>query len=453
MINKEKKRFFVETFGCQMNVNDSEKVAGLLQAQGYVPTGSAQEADFVFLNTCAVRERASEKLFHSLGRLRARKQADPDFRIGVGGCVTQLHGEAILARAKGVDVVVGTHTLARVPELLERARAGEGRQVDLDRKTDAFTVPPALVAHSHPVRAYVTVMEGCNHVCSFCVVPRTRGPEINRAVDEIVAEVELLVARGYAEVMLLGQTVNAYQHGDTDFAGLLARVSEIQGLRRLRFTTSHPSHMTDAVARAIGELPKVCPYIHLPVQSGSNTVLEGMRRGYTADRYREIVAGLRRHRPGLALSTDVIVGYPGETDADFQDTLELVGETGFSGLFVFAYSPRPGTTAVRLDDNVPDGEKLRRLQVLNDTQQRLQAEQNARRVGSVEQVLVDTVGDNGNLAGRTLDFRILHFEGPPEWLGRFIDVEVTRSGPNSLVGRPTSASSSSLTATSDIPIF
>ena len=453
MTNKEKNRFFVETFGCQMNVNDSEKVAGLLEAEGYDAAASAQDADFVFLNTCAVRERASEKLFHSLGRLRARKLADPSFRIGVGGCVTQLHGEAILDRAKGVDVLVGTHTLANVPEMLERSRAGQGRQVDLDRKTDAFTVPSALIAHSHPVRAYVTVMEGCNHVCSFCVVPRTRGPEVNRPVADILAEVEALVARGYAEVMLLGQTVNAYECGDTDFAGLLRQVSAIDGLKRLRFTTSHPVHMTDAVARTIGELPKVCPYVHLPVQSGSNSVLDSMRRGYTGDSYREIVARLRRYRPGLALSTDLIVGYPGESEDDFQATVRLVEELAFSGLFVFAYSPRPGTTALRLADDVADDEKLRRLKILNALQQRLQAEQNAQRVGSIEEVLIDTVGDDGRIAGRTPDFRIVHMDGPAEWLGRFVNVEILHAGPNSLVGRPTMSTSRSLTGTSTVPIF
>ena len=453
MIDKEKNRFFIQTFGCQMNVNDSEKVAGLLQAQGYEPAASAQEADFVFLNTCAVRERASEKLYHSLGRLRGRKRRSPDFRIGVGGCVTQLHGESVLARAPDVDVLVGTHTLARVPELLERARAGEGRQVDLDRRADAFRVPPALVAHSHPVRAYVTVMEGCNHVCSFCVVPRTRGPEVNRPAGEVIAEVESLVARGYREVMLLGQTVDAYQQGDTDFAELLRRVSAVEGLRRPRFTTSHPSHMTDEVARAIGGLPKVCPYVHLPVQSGSNRILESMRRGYTAEQYRRIVAVLRRHRPDLALSSDVIVGYPGETEADFQATVDLVEEVGFSGLFVFAYSPRPGTTALRLVDDVPEGEKLRRLKVLNHRQQGLQADENARRVGSVEEVLVDTVGEGEQLSGRTRDFRIVHLQGPAEWLGRFLSVEITRSGPNALVGRPTSTPNVSLTEISAVPIF
>jgi len=453
LISKEKNRFFVETFGCQMNVNDSEKVTGLLQAQGYEPAASAQEADFVFLNTCAVREKASEKLFHSLGRLRARKRDDPGFRIGVGGCVTQLHGESVLSRAKDVDVLVGTHTLARVPELLERARAGKGRQVDLDRKADAFGVPPSLVAHSHSVRAYVTVMEGCNHVCSFCVVPRTRGPEVNRPADEVSAEVESLVARGYPEVMLLGQTVDAYHHGDTDFADLLRRVSAVERLRRLRFTTSHPSHMTEEVARAIGELPKVCPYVHLPVQSGSNRILESMRRGYTSEQYREIVTRLRQHRPDLALSSDVIVGYPGETEADFQATVELVEEIGFSGLFVFAYSARPGTSALRLADDVPEDEKLRRLKMLNGRQQRLQADQNARRVGSVEEVLIDTVGEGEQLSGRTRDFRIVHLEGPAEWMGRFLNVEVTRSGPNSLVGRPTDGSSISLTEVSGVPIF
>ena len=453
MANKEKNRFFVETFGCQMNVNDSEKVAGLLEAEGYEAAASAQDADFVFLNTCAVRERASEKLFHSLGRLRARKQADPSFRIGVGGCVPQLQGEAILDRAKGVDVLVGTHTLANVPEMLERSRAGQGRQVDLDRKTDAFTVPSALIAHSDPVRAYVTVMEGCNHVCSFCVVPRTRGPEVNRPVADIVAEVEALVARGYAEVMLLGQTVNAYAYGDTDFAGLLRRVSAIDGLKRLRFTTSHPVHMTETVARTIAELPKVCPYVHLPVQSGSNAVLESMRRGYTSDSYRQIVARLRQYRPGLAVSTDLIVGYPGETEEDFLATVRLVEDLSFSGLFVFAYSPRPGTTAVRLADDVADNEKLRRLKILNELQQRLQVEQNARRVGTVEEVLIDTVGDDGRIAGRTPDFRIVHLDGPAEWLGRFVDVEILRAGPNSLVGRPTMGTSRSLTETSTVPIF
>jgi tRNA-2-methylthio-N6-dimethylallyladenosine synthase len=324
--------------------------------------------------------------------------------------------------------------------------------VDLDRRADAFAVPAEVVAHRDPVRAYVTVMEGCNHVCSFCVVPRTRGPEVNRPPEEVEAEVRALVGRGYPEVMLLGQTVNAYRHGDTDFVGLLRRVSAIDGLQRLRFTTSHPAHMTDAVARAFGELPKVCPYIHLPVQSGSDAVLESMRRGYTAAQYRATVARLREHRPGLAVSSDVIVGYPGETEADFEATVRLVEDSGFAGLFVFAYSARPGTTALRLDDDVAEDEKRRRVHVLNGLQQRIQASLNAARVGGREEVLVDTVGSDG-LSGRTPDFRIVHFPGPAAWLGSTVSVEIERAGPNALVGRPTRGSNDSLTATSAIPIF
>jgi tRNA-2-methylthio-N6-dimethylallyladenosine synthase len=452
LTSKGKKTYFVETFGCQMNVNDSEKVAGLLEAQGYSAAGSAEDAGFVFLNTCAVREKASEKLFHSLGRLQKRKRADPDFKIGVGGCVTQLHGHDIVPRVRGADVVVGTHTLSQVPELLARARAGEGQQVDLDRKADAFAVPASQVAHSDPVRAYVTVMEGCNHVCSFCVVPRTRGPEVNRSPEDVVAEVSSLVERGYPEVMLLGQTVNAYRYGDTDFVELLRLVSAVDGLRRLRFTTSHPSHMTEQVARGLGQLPKVCPYIHLPVQSGSDRILESMRRGYTVAQYREIVRGLRLHRPGLAVSSDVIVGYPGETEDDFQRTVDLVNEMAFTGLFVFAYSPRPGTAALRLDDTVGAEEKLRRVQVLNAQQQRLQALQNQGRVGRTEEVLVDVASEKG-LAGRTPDLRIVHLEGPSEWLGTVVAVEITSAGPNSLVGRPTNIPTGSLTEVSAVPIF
>ena len=254
----------------------------------------------------------------------------------------------MLDRASHVDVLVGTHNLSRMPELVRRARAGGGRGVDLDRRADSFDVPAATVAHSSPVRAYVTVIEGCNHVCSFCVVPRTRGPEACRDPADIVAEVRSLVARGYPEVMLLGQTVNAYRHGDVDFSGLLAAVDAVDGLRRLRFTTSHPEHVGERMARAMRDLPRLCPYLHLPVQSGSDRILAAMRRGYARQGYLDTVALLRDRVPGLALSTDVIVGYPGETQADFEETLTLVEGVRFDGVFVFMYSPRPGTTAFRL---------------------------------------------------------------------------------------------------------
>jgi len=430
-----KSRYFIETFGCQMNVNDSEKVAGLLEADGYEATDDRRAADFVFINTCAVREKAAEKLYHALGRLKQAKRERPSLVVGVGGCVAQLQGAAVLDRAPYVDVLVGTHNLSSVPALARRARAGEGRGIALDRRADSFDVPDERVAHSSAVRAYVTAIEGCNHVCSFCVVPRTRGPEVCRDPDAIVAEVRSLVARGYPEVMLLGQTVNAYRHGALDFAALLERVDGVDGLVRLRFTTSHPEHVDERMARALRDLPRVCPYLHLPVQSGSDRVLESMRRGYTRPQYENVVALLRDHVPGLALTTDVIVGYPGETEAEFEETVSLVEETAFAGIFVFMYSPRPGTTAVRLEDDVPEDEKRRRLQVLNGLQQRMQERQNQARVGRTEEVLVDTGGEDGRVAGRTRDFRIVHLDGERELLGRLLQVEITGSGPNALVGR------------------
>jgi tRNA-2-methylthio-N6-dimethylallyladenosine synthase len=428
-------RNFIETFGCQMNVNDSEKVAGLLEADGYAPAADRDEADVVFINTCAVREKAAEKLYHALGRLKAAKRERPGLVVGVGGCVAQLQGTAVLDRAPQVDVLVGTHNLSSVPALVRRARAGEGRGVDLDRRADSFDVPSEAVAHSSAVRAYVTAIEGCNHVCSFCVVPRTRGPEACRDPEDIVTEVRALVGRGYPEVMLLGQTVNAYRHGATDFASLLARVDAVEGLRRLRFTTSHPEHVDPAMARALRDLPRLCPYLHLPVQSGSDRVLSDMRRGYTRRQYLDTAALLRDHVPALALTSDIIVGYPGETEAEFEETVSLVEEAGFDGLFVFLYTPRPGTTAVRLVDDVPEEEKRRRFQVLNAHQQRAQERRNRARVGGREEVLVDTVGRDGRVSGRTRDFRIVHLPGSADLVGRFLDVEITSAGPNSLVGR------------------
>lgn len=436
MINKEKGKFFIRTFGCQMNVNDSEKIAGLLASEGFEPTADVASADFVFVNTCAVREKAASKLYHSLSRLKKLKAKKPALRIGVGGCVAQLEGEKILERAGHVDLLVGTHTLHRVPDLLREA---DGRRalVDLDRRADAFSIPDSVVAHSSPVRAYVTAIEGCNHVCSFCVVPRTRGPEINRPPGDVVREVEGLVARGYPEVMLLGQTVNAYRHGELDFADLLARVDAVPGLRRLRFTTSHPEHVTARLADALRDLATVCPHLHLPVQSGSDRILASMRRGYDRGQYLATVALLRSRVPDLSLTSDIIVGYPGETAEDFEETASLVEAVGFDGLFVFKYSPRPGTTAQRLSDDVPDEEKARRLQVLNDYQQRVQRVRNEGRVGSRHEVLVDNVetAADGRVSGRTRDFRIVHLDGNTELLGRILPVEITSAGPNALLGR------------------
>jgi tRNA-2-methylthio-N6-dimethylallyladenosine synthase len=427
--------FFVQTFGCQMNVNDSERVAGLLRSRGLEPAATPERADFVFLNTCAVREKASAKFRHALGRLRRLKADRPHLRVGVGGCVPQLEGEGVVARAKHVDVVVGTHTLHRIPALLDEAESSGRTAVDLDRKADAFAIPGALAAHGNPVRAYVTVMEGCNHVCSFCVVPRTRGPEVNRPPEDVVREVEAAVARGFGEVMLLGQTVNAYRHGATDFAGLLERVDRVPGLKRLRFTTSHPEHVDERMASALRDLPRVCPYLHLPFQSGSDRVLSSMRRGYTRQQYLDTVSLLRDRVPDLALSTDVIVGYPGETAHELEETMSVLEAVGFDSLFAFSYSPRPGTTALRLADDVPEEEKRRRLHVVNAHQQQWQRRRHEARLGSVEEVLVESVDGEGRVSGRSRHFRIVHVEGEPGLVGHTVRVEVTGAGPNALRGR------------------
>lgn len=418
-----------------MNVNDSEKVAGVLRARGHEPAPDAESADFVFINTCAVREKAAQKLDHALDRLGWLKRQRPGLRVGVGGCVAQLEGREILERSRSVDVLVGTHNLLRVPDLLEQAIADGTPQVDLDRRADAFAVGDAEVAHSSPVRAYVTAMEGCNHVCSFCVVPRTRGPEVSRPPERIVGEVESLVRRGYPEVMLLGQTVNAYRHGDVDFPELLGRVDRVPGLTRLRFTTSHPEHVDRSLGRALRDLDCLCPYLHLPFQSGSDRVLRSMRRGHTRARYLEIIDQLRNAVPELALSSDVIVGYPGETQSEFEDTLGVLETVGFDTLFAFAYSSRPGTAAALAPDDVPAEEKGRRLQVVLDYQQRRQREQNAARVGLTEEVLVDTVDGDERVSGRTPHFRIVHFDGEERLLGRLVEVQITGSGPNALTGR------------------
>jgi tRNA-2-methylthio-N6-dimethylallyladenosine synthase len=460
LINKRKKTFFLETFGCQMNVNDSEKVAGLLQAEGYEPVGEPAAADVVFINTCAVREGAAEKLYHSLGRLRQLKAQNPHLVLSVGGCVAQLQGLRVLERAPHVDVLVGTHNFRRVPELIRRAQEGRTPGVDLDRGADAFTVPSSAVAHTSTVRAYVTAMEGCNHVCSFCVVPKTRGPEVNRPTAQIVAEVESLVERGFSEVMLLGQTVNAYRHGEVDFAGLLALIDAVSGLRRIRFTTSHPGEVTPRLADALRDLPKVCPYLHLPVQSGSDRVLNHMRRGYSRQGYLDTVGLLRDRVPGLALSSDVIVGYPGESESEFEQTLDLVDAVGFEGVFVFGYSARPGTSAFRVPDDVPEEEKRRRVSLLNDRQQRTQARRNRGWIGTRVEVLVDTIREGGRVSGRTPHFRIVHLQGSANLLGKFVEVRITGAGANSLSGQPCGSLSAtphdannSLTASSGNPIL
>ena len=435
------RKYAIETFGCQMNVHDSERVAGALDHAGLVPAASAADADVVVINTCSVRERAEDKLFSRLGELRATG-AGKSRVVAVTGCVAQQRGAAIAARAWGVDVVAGTQALARIPELIEKAALSQSREplVDID-PYENVAFPLGVVRRSDPVKAYVTVIEGCNDYCAFCVVPYTRGHERMRPIADILREIRHAAAAGHREIHLLGQIVNHYEAPDDegcDFALLLERVSEIEGVARIRFASPHPRHVTPRLIAAIRDLPKVCKHVHLPVQSGSTRVLAAMRRRHTRDQYLDLVARIRGEVPDVALSTDVIVGFPGETEADFHQSLSLVEHVRFDGMFSFKYSPRPGTLArQRMPDDVAEGEKTRRLQALQGLQQGIQLEKHRAQVGLTVRVLVDSTSRKSaqEMSGRTTGNTVVNLAGERTWLGCFADVLVEGAGPNSLRGR------------------
>jgi tRNA-2-methylthio-N6-dimethylallyladenosine synthase len=435
-------KVYIKTFGCQMNEYDSAKMADVLRAaEGYQSTDDPAEADLILFNTCSVREKAQEKVFSDLGTVKHLKRARPGVLIGVGGCVASQEGERIIARAPYVDLVFGPQTLHRLPQLI-RARRETGRpQVDVSfpevEKFDAL--PPAGVTGAS---AFVSIMEGCSKYCTFCVVPYTRGDEVSRPFEDVLAEVASMVDRGVREVTLLGQNVNAYRgamdDGDTaDLALLLRYLAELPGLERLRFTTSHPREFTQRLIDAFAQIPKLAAHVHLPVQSGSDRVLAAMKRGYTVLEYKSIVRRLRAARPGLSLSSDFIVGFPTETQEDFEATLRLVEELGFDASFSFVYSPRPGTPAAELPDPTPQAvklERLARLQALIDAQ--AQALSRAM-VGTQQRVLVEgpSKKDPAELQGRTENNRVVNFAGPARLIGQFVNVSITAALPHSLRGR------------------
>jgi tRNA-2-methylthio-N6-dimethylallyladenosine synthase len=434
------KKLYIKTFGCQMNEYDSDRMVDVLAAEGIEKTDSPEDADVILFNTCSVREKAQEKVFHDLGRVRLLKQAKPDLVIGVGGCVASQEGEAIVRRAPYVDLVFGPQTLHRLPQLIRERRISGRPQVDVSfpeiEKFDAL--PPARVEGGS---AFVSVMEGCSKFCTYCIVPYTRGEEISRPLDGVLAEIAGLAAQGVLEVTLLGQNVNAYRglmdDGEAaDFAFLLECVHDIPGIERVRYTTSHPREMTQRLFDAYARLPKLVSHLHLPVQSGSDRVLAAMKRGYTVLEYKSIVRKLRAARPDISLSTDFIVGFPGETEADFEATLKLIEEVGFDASFSFLYSPRPGTPAAELADDTPQDVKARRLKRL---QKRIEAQAqaiSAAMVGTVQRILVEGVSkkDASELAGRTDNNRIVNFAGQPRLAGRFVDVLITAALPHSLRG-------------------
>jgi tRNA-2-methylthio-N6-dimethylallyladenosine synthase len=435
------RKLYIKTFGCQMNEYDSDRMADVLAAaEGYERTDDPEEADLILFNTCSVREKAQEKVFHHLGRWKHLKQKKPDLLIGVGGCVASQEGQAIVERARYVDLVFGPQTLHRLPELI-RARRRTGRpQVDVSfPEIEKFdNLPPPRVEGA---AAYVSIMEGCSKYCSFCVVPYTRGEEVSRPFDDVLAEVAQLAEQGVKEVTLLGQNVNAYRgamhDGEyADLALLLEYVAEIPGIERIRYTTSHPNELTDRLIEAYGRIPKLVSHLHLPVQSGSDRILAMMKRNYTALEYKSRVRRLRAVRPDLSLSSDFIVGFPGETEADFEATMRLVEEVGFDASFSFIFSPRPGTPAASLPDATPAEVKTARLMRL---QQKLEEQAQAisrSMVGSVQRVLVEGVSkkDGEALAGRTDNNRVVNFRGHPRLINQFVSVRITEALPHSLRG-------------------
>ena len=440
------KKLFIRTFGCQMNEYDSEKMADVLNAaEGVVRTESPEDADIILFNTCSVREKAQEKVFHDLGRIRHLKKLNPDIVIGVGGCVASQEGDAIVARAPYVDVVFGPQTLHRLPQLIaERKRQGKAA-VDVSfpeiEKFDAM--PPAELKGAS---AFISIMEGCSKFCTFCIVPYTRGGEVSRPFEDVLTEVAGLAANGVREVTLLGQNVNAYRgamagsEDQADLALLIEYIAEVPGIERIRYTTSHPREMSQRLIDTYASVPKLVSHLHLPVQAGSDRVLAAMKRGYTALEYKSIIRKLRVARPDISLSSDFIVGFPGETDEDFEKTMRLIDDVGFDTSFSFIYSPRPGTPAVEMDDTTPAGVKSARLSRL---QKRIEEQAQAigqAMVGSVQRVLVEgrSKKDATELAGRTDNNRVVNFVGGPAGSARlidtFVDVRITRALPHSLRG-------------------
>ncbi|KVD88095.1 tRNA-2-methylthio-N(6)-dimethylallyladenosine synthase MiaB [Burkholderia sp. ABCPW 14] len=450
------KKVYVKTFGCQMNEYDSDKMVDVLNAsEGLEKTDSPEDADIILFNTCSVREKAQEKVFSDLGRVRELKEAKPDLLIGVGGCVASQEGASIVARAPYVDLVFGPQTLHRLPQMIDARRASGRAQVDITfPEIEKFDhLPPARVEGPS---AFVSIMEGCSKYCSYCVVPYTRGDEVSRPLDDVLTEIAGLADQGVREVTLLGQNVNAYRgaltagsppkgasfgaHDIADFATLIEYVADIPGIERIRYTTSHPKEFTQRLLDAYAKVPKLVDHLHLPVQHGSDRILMAMKRGYTVLEYKSVIRKLRAIRPNLSLSTDIIVGFPGETEADFDKTMALVREMSYDTSFSFIYSPRPGTPAANLADDTPRELKLKRLQHLQATIEENVVRISQSMVGRVERILVEGPSrkDPNELAGRTENNRVVNFPAPlashPRLIGQMIDVKINHAYPHSLRG-------------------
>jgi tRNA-2-methylthio-N6-dimethylallyladenosine synthase len=432
--------YYIETYGCQMNEHDSEKMAAMLERIGLTEVSSADEADVVVINTCSIREKAEHKVYSALGKLKALKRNNPGLVTVVSGCVAQQEQERLLKRVDHLDLVLGTHNMGDLPALVEEIRHTGDRiaRVDLSEDVDSlhFTAP---CKGRSPVCSYVTVMQGCTNFCTYCVVPHTRGPEQSRMMDEILNEVQLLADRGMKEITLLGQNVNAYGKdlgNGTSFSGLLAALNRVDGISRIRFTTSHPRDFDEGLVRAIADLGSVCEHIHLPLQSGSDRILKAMNRGYTRSDYLEKIAMLREAVPGMAVTADIIVGFPGESDDDFRRTMSALDEIRYDQIFSFKYSPRPGTVAAKIPDQVPEEVKIRRLAEVHRLQETITGEYHKRSEGTVREILIEGRRERTNQPfGRTRTNKIvnlLHDDGVES--GDLVSAKITRGLKHSLVG-------------------
>ena len=432
------KTFFLETFGCQMNVHDSEKIIGTLTAQGYRQVESVEEAGLVLFNTCSIRDKAEQKVFHRLNDFKKLKKQGK--RFGVLGCVAQQEGEKIFERAPYVSLVAGSASYRNLPQMLVQLEAGNSRVTGLDDRQTDETFETEFTARSNPHRGYITIIEGCDKFCSYCIVPYTRGKERSRTSDSVLSEARRMAEAGYTEIQLLGQNVNSYldPSGKKSFAQLLAAVGEVSGIRRVRFTTSHPRDFTRDIVEAIDSLPTLCDHVHLPVQSGSSKTLRAMMRLYTREEYLERIRWIKEARRPISITTDIIVGFPGETNSDFEETITLLEEVGYDGVFAFKYSPRPHTPALNMIDSIVDEEKSKRLAIVLDRQREIQRTSYCRHIGSIVEVMVEGKNEaRGQWIGRTSQNKTLNFtaaaEKSPE-VGSYHPIRVTASFPNSLVG-------------------
>ena len=434
----QEKTFYIETFGCQMNMHDSEKVIGTLVRQGYRQVESVEEAGLIFYNTCSIRDKAEQKVFHRLQDYKKLQSQGKKF--AVLGCVAQQEGEKIFERAPHVSLVAGSASYRNLPQMLVQIESGENRVTGLDDRQTDQTFETEFTARSNPHRGYITIIEGCDKFCAYCVVPYTRGKERSRTSESVLAEARQMADLGYTDIQLLGQNVNAYRdpQGKKSFAQLLAAVGEIPGIRRVRFTTSHPRHFSKDIVEAIEAVPAVCDHIHLPVQSGSSRVLHSMNREYTRETYLEKISWIKSAKREIALTTDVIVGFPGETPSEFEETVTLLHECQYDGVFSFKYSPRPNTPAIGLDDAIPDTEKSRRLEILMAQQRDIQKAFNKSYIGQTSEVMVEGKNEaRGQWIGRTSQNKTLNFTAPDNTAlqaGTYVSVMVTSSFPNSLVG-------------------